>query len=154
MPNLLRGSHLEPLYITQLFFSLHISCRNQAELYFLTNEMTIYLDMFSSVMEYWIRSNMKGSLVVTPECCWDWCLNANFHQELMKPHNLTYRLCHRSIFRLCTRSRDNTLYLPLPSDYISSNKHTVPRNGLLVLLKSCSISICETLKSIMPMIIV
>ena len=31
-----------------------------------------------------IRNNMKGNLVVTPEFCWDWCLDADFHQKLMK----------------------------------------------------------------------
>ena len=94
--------------------SLHISCRNQAKLYFLMNEMTIDLNMLSSFMEHRIRSNMKDNLVVTPKFCWDGCLNADFHQELMKPHDLTHRLCHRSIFRLYTRWRDNTLFLILP----------------------------------------
>ena len=54
--------------------------------------MTIYFNMLSSLMEYRIRSNMKGNLVVTLEFCWDWCLNSDFHQELMKPHDLTYGL--------------------------------------------------------------
>ena len=57
---------------------------------------------------------MKGSIVVTPEFYWDWCLNVDFRQELIKSHDLTYRLCHCFIFRLSTRSGDNTLFLTLP----------------------------------------
>ena len=88
--------------------------KNQVELYFLMNEITIYLNMLSSFTVYRIRSNMKGSLIVTPEFGWDWCLNVDLYQKLMKAHDLTYGLCHRSIFRLYTRSRDTTLFLTLP----------------------------------------
>ena len=78
--------------------------------------MTIYLNMLSSFMEHGIRSNMKGSLVVTPEFCWDCCLNANFHQQLMKSYDLTHGLCHRSIFRLFPRSRSILFFLSLDQD--------------------------------------
>jgi hypothetical protein len=90
---------------------------------FLTNHMTINVNVFGMLMENRIGRNMKSIFTVTIKKS---SLEGNLQvmEKSLKPYNLTAGGCHCSVLGLSRRSGDCSLFLRFPR-----NQRTIKKDA-------------------------
>jgi hypothetical protein len=109
--------------VSQLMLRGNMKSAKNTGLNFLTNHMTIDVNVFGTFMENRIGCNVKSSLTVTIKEC---SLEGNLQvvEKSLKPHNLTAGGCHCSVLSLSRRSGDCSLFLRFPR-----NQRTIKKDA-------------------------
>uniref|UniRef100_A0A9I9EIL7 Uncharacterized protein n=1 Tax=Cucumis melo TaxID=3656 RepID=A0A9I9EIL7_CUCME len=103
------------------------------------DEISININMFSSIMLNWVVSNTNSSFIITKELQWSLTFLMKIKQDFLEPNFLTYFQTHSSIFGLNTASGKNTLLLTPPSYKIAPNRGTITRVKFSVNNRFCPI---------------
>jgi len=98
-----------------------------------SDQMTINLYRFSSLMEHWILCDIDSILVITKHKHRSKLSKTKLQQHVLQPHHLTSSMSHSSILNLCTGSRNILLFAP-PCYQISSNRCVIASSGLSISL--------------------
>ena len=96
-----------------------ISRRNRVKMHnaianMLTDEMAIDLNVFGTIMEDIIVSNLHGTAIVTMEGSSTRMRNTHVRKQLSKPNELLRSISESTVLSLSAGASNNRLFLALP----------------------------------------
>jgi hypothetical protein len=120
----MRGTKSFCKNISQLVLRRNVKSAKNTRLNFLTNHMTINVNVFGTLMKNRIGSNVKSNFTVTiKESRLEW--NLQVSEKVSKPYNFTAGGRHGSVLSLSRRTRDCGLFLGFPRNQRIIQKDTI-----------------------------
>ena len=113
------------------------------------DEMSINLNMFSSILWNWVVRNNNSSFIITKKLQWYLTFLMKIRQNFLEPNFLTYSQTHSLVSGLSTAPGHNTLLLIPPSYKIAPIKSTITGGRLSVNNRSCSVQVSICLNSLL-----
>lgn len=114
--------------------------------YFVTNKMTIQLDVLRSLMKGRVRGNMNRNLIVTKYKSWKGHMKLQLLQKIRDPHKFTNSSGECTIFRLYRGTRYSILLFGLPRNKRITQEDAKTSSGLTTVKTRGSICIIKSTK--------
>lgn len=103
---------------------------NSAPSNMLANEVTIYLDMLSAIIEDIVMCNLNSTLVVTIKIGASRMRNSHIRKKPIKPHKLLSSVSKSTTLSLSTRMSNKSLLLVTPSNERGAQEEVEPSSRM------------------------